>query len=185
MTGSHTVDLDYTKIKFSDEQAALFDEYIVSTRIRAARNISGYRLPAGSDSADRAGVEQTLVEAFNNFDGDLAGKYYPLGGMDKAQEDFLQENGFLFQKPTGRNLLTAAGAAREWPNNRGIFHNNSKTVLCWVNEEDHCRIISMQNGKSILCNRCVLISGALPNRWQRRAGICTVLRVVNGPAAIC
>ena len=26
---------------------------------------------------------------------------------------------------------------------RGIYHNDDKTALCWVNEEDHCRIISM------------------------------------------
>lgn len=40
-------------------------------------------------------------------------------------------------------------AARSWPNNRGIFHNKDKTVLSWVNEEDHCRIISMENGGNI------------------------------------
>lgn len=50
----------------------------------------------------------------------------------------------LLQVPSARNLLTGAGAARDWPNNRGIFHNESHTALCWVNEEDHCRIISMQ-----------------------------------------
>jgi len=37
-----------------------------------------------------------------------------------------------------------AGAARHWPDNRGIFHNDNKTALAWCNEEDHCRIISMQ-----------------------------------------
>ena len=36
-----------------------------------------------------------------------------------------------------------AGAARNWPHARGIYHNDDKTALCWVNEEDHCRIISM------------------------------------------
>ena len=40
-------------------------------------------------------------------------------------------------------------AARSWPDNRGIFHNEAKTVLAWVNEEDHCRIISMENGGDI------------------------------------
>ena len=40
-------------------------------------------------------------------------------------------------------------AARSWPDNRGIFHNDSKTVLAWVNEEDHCRIISMEDGGDI------------------------------------
>jgi len=57
--------------------------------------------------------------------------------------------GFLFQIPSAKNLLTGAGAARSWPNNRGIFHNEAQTALAWVNEEDHCRIISMELGGDI------------------------------------
>ncbi|MBH0219555.1 hypothetical protein GH793_15290, partial [Listeria monocytogenes] len=29
---------------------------------------------------------------------------------------------------------------------RGIWHNDNKTFLVWVNEEDHLRVISMQKG---------------------------------------
>lgn len=28
----------------------------------------------------------------------------------------------------------------------GIFHNDAKTFLIWVNEEDHTRLISMEKG---------------------------------------
>ncbi len=35
---------------------------------------------------------------------------------------------------------------RDWPDARGIWHNNNKTFLVWVNEEDHTRVISMQKG---------------------------------------
>ena len=34
----------------------------------------------------------------------------------------------------------------DWPEARGIFHNNDKTFLVWVNEEDQMRIISMEQG---------------------------------------
>ena len=72
-------------------------------------------------------------------------------------------NRFLFQKPSQRNLLTNAGAARDWPDNRGIFHNTAKTALCWVNEEDHCRIISMEKGGDVksVFERFARISAAL------------------------
>jgi creatine kinase len=50
---------------------------------------------------------------------------------------------FLFQKPTGA-LLLASGMARDWPDGRGIWHNDNKTFLVWINEEDHVRVISMQ-----------------------------------------
>jgi len=34
--------------------------------------------------------------------------------------------------------------ARHWPDGRGVFHNNSKTLFVWFGEEDHLRIVSMQ-----------------------------------------
>ncbi|KAJ8380670.1 hypothetical protein SKAU_G00014480 [Synaphobranchus kaupii] len=52
---------------------------------------------------------------------------------------------FLFDKPISP-LLTCAGMARDWPDARGIWHNNEKTFLIWINEEDHTRVISMEKG---------------------------------------
>uniref|UniRef100_A0A3Q3KJD8 Creatine kinase S-type, mitochondrial n=1 Tax=Monopterus albus TaxID=43700 RepID=A0A3Q3KJD8_MONAL len=52
---------------------------------------------------------------------------------------------FLFDKPVSP-LLTCAFMARDWPDARGIWHNNEKTFLIWVNEEDHTRVISMEKG---------------------------------------
>ena len=143
-TQKHPIDLDPSKLQFTEEQQALFDKYVDSTRIRAARNISGFSLPPGTNDEDRAGVESVLKQAFAKLEGELAGTYYELGGLSEEQTKFLLERGFLFQIPSARNLLTGAGAARSWPNNRGIFHNEAQTALAWVNEEDHCRIISME-----------------------------------------
>ena len=148
-TQKHPTDLDPSKLVFSDDQKTLFNEYVVSTRIRAARNISGFALPCGATDEARAGVEGVLKQAFEGLEGELAGTYYELGGLTDETRDFLLERGFLFQIPTSRNLLTGAGAARNWPANRGIFHNEAQTALCWVNEEDHCRIISMELGGDI------------------------------------
>ena len=148
-TQTHASDLDYSKLVFSAEDAALFAKYVKSTRIRAARNISGFSLPAGSSKEDRLAVEEVLKSAFSMLPENLKGTYYPLGGLSGAQEDELQAGGFLFQKPGPMQLLGAAGAGRDWPSGRGIFHNPSKTVLCWCNEEDQCRIIAMENGGDV------------------------------------
>jgi creatine kinase/arginine kinase len=80
--------------------------------------------------------------------GELAGKYYPLAGMDKATQQQLIDDHFLFKE--GDRFLEACGLNRDWPSGRGIFHNNEKTFLTWVNEEDQLRIISMQKGGDIL-----------------------------------
>lgn len=94
-------------------------------------------------------MESFLKQAFASLPPALAGTYYPLSDLTAEQEGELQEGGFLFQKPGPKQLLGAAGAGRNWPEGRGIFHNEKKTVLAWCNEEDHCRIISMENGGDI------------------------------------
>ena len=45
--------------------------------------------------------------------------------------------------------MKACNLNRDWPSGRGIFHNDAKTFLVWVNEEDQLRIISMQPGAGI------------------------------------
>ncbi len=45
--------------------------------------------------------------------------------------------------------MEACNCNRDWPSGRGIFHNDDKTFLVWVNEEDQLRIISMQKGADI------------------------------------
>ena len=48
-----------------------------------------------------------------------------------------------------KTLPKVAGMERDWPEGRGIFHNEAKTFLVWVNEEDQTRIISMQKGGDV------------------------------------
>lgn len=47
-------------------------------------------------------------------------------------------------------LNQASGMERDWPEGRGIFFNEDKNFLVWVNEEDQFRIISMQKGGNVL-----------------------------------
>nr|CAD2148629.1 unnamed protein product [Meloidogyne enterolobii] len=77
----------------------------------------------------------------------LGGTYYPLEGMTKEVQTQLIKDHFLFKE--GDRFLQAANACRYWPTGRGIYHNDKKTFLVWVNEEDHLRIISMQNGGNV------------------------------------
>eukprot|EP00494_Astrolonche_serrata_P024437 UN24695 len=149
-TQKHISDLNPENLKLTDEQIKRFDEVVVSTRIRAARSLRGHCLPPNTTKEDRAAVEKKLINIFEtHFTGDLEGKYYPLGGLGEEDEKMLRDNGYLFQKPRPTNLLYYAGAARDWPSSRGIFHNKNHTALAWVNEEDHCRIISMAKGGNI------------------------------------
>ena len=85
--------------------------------------------------------------ALSKMTEDLEGKYYALKSMSEEDRKQMTEDHFLFKE--GDRFLEACGLNREWPEGRGIFHNDAKTFLTWVNEEDQLRIISMQNGADI------------------------------------
>jgi creatine kinase/arginine kinase len=90
---------------------------------------------------------EKVVAACNTFEGDLKGKFYALSNLSEEERKSLIEDHFLFKE--GDRFLDACGLNRDWPEGRGIFHNDDKTFLVWVNEEDQLRIISMQKGADL------------------------------------
>ncbi|NXU73924.1 KCRB kinase, partial [Oreotrochilus melanogaster] len=102
-------------------------------------------IQTGVDNPERRAIEKLSVEALGSLGGDFKGKYYALRNMTDAEQQQLIDDHFLFDKPVSP-LLLASGMARDWPDARGIWHNNNKTFLVWINEEDHLRVISMQKG---------------------------------------
>lgn len=147
---AHSSDMDAGKLVFSDEQKELFDKHVLSTRIRASRNITGTSFTPGMTAEERAQVENLLKESFAAFEGDLAGAYRELSSIDDADKEAWSALGVMFDHPTARSMLTGAGAARSWPDHRGVFLNDAKNAACWVNEEDHCRVISADKGGDIV-----------------------------------
>jgi len=136
------------------------DKMINSTRIRVARNLAAYPLGTQISRQDRVAVEELVVSALSQFTGELAGKYYSLPKMTEGEKKQLIADHFLFKG--GDKYLESCGLERDWPEARGIFHNNAKTFLVWVNEEDQLRIISMQMGSDI---------GAVFSRLSKAAGL--------------
>merc|ERR1712133_120869 len=140
---THTSDMDASKIKGTISK----DAPVHSTRIRVGRNIDGFGLSPGITKQQRIDVENLMKKAFSNLKGDLAGSYFPLTGMSEKVRQQLVDDHFLFM--SGDPNLKVAGMERDWPEGRGIFHNEAKTFLVWVNEEDQLRIISMQKGGDV------------------------------------
>merc|ERR1712241_38996 len=139
----HTSDMTVSKIQGNIAS----DVPVHSCRIRVGRSIDGFGLSPGITKEQRLGVEKLMKTATKSFTGDLAGNYYPLTGMDEKVRQQLVDDHFLFV--SGDRNLTVAGMERDWPEGRGIFHNDSKTFLLWVNEEDQTRIISMEKGGDV------------------------------------
>lgn len=138
----HCTDLNADNLKGGDD---LDPKYVLSSRVRTGRSIRGYSLPPHCTRAERRAVEKIVVEALASLSGGLKGKYYPLDNMTDEEQQQLIDDHFLFDKPVSP-LLLASGMARDWPDARGIWHNEAKNFLVWINEEDHTRVISMQRG---------------------------------------
>lgn len=138
----HKTDLNGNNLVGGED---LDSNFVISSRVRTGRSIRGLALPPHCTRAERREVEKIVVEALDTLKGNLQGKYYPLNKMTAEEQDQLIEDHFLFDKPVSP-LLLSSGMARDWPDARGIWHNDKKTVLVWVNEEDHTRVISMQKG---------------------------------------
>eukprot|EP00747_Dinoflagellata_sp_TGD_P135478 gnl/TRDRNA2_/TRDRNA2_175465_c6_seq75.p1 gnl/TRDRNA2_/TRDRNA2_175465_c6~~gnl/TRDRNA2_/TRDRNA2_175465_c6_seq75.p1 ORF type:complete len:456 (+),score=123.62 gnl/TRDRNA2_/TRDRNA2_175465_c6_seq75:72-1439(+) len=147
--------LDGSKLK---DHADIDTNYVISTRVRTGRTISGFPLPPCISANQRKELESIVVKALLTLEGELKGDYYPLAGsstyaakpngIDKETEERLIKEHFLFQEPDEPMLLSWR-MERDWPHARGIYHNDEKSALVWVNEEDHLRIISMEKGPNI------------------------------------
>jgi creatine kinase len=141
----HKTDLNPANLKGGEN---MDPKYVLSSRVRTGRSIRGICLPPFCTRAERRKIESVSLAALDKLEGPLKGKYYPLNGMTEAQQDKLIEDHFLFDKPVSP-LLLASGMARDWPDARGIWHNDAKNFLVWINEEDHLRLISMELGGNI------------------------------------
>lgn len=130
--------------------------FVISTRVRCGRALKGYPFAPCLNENQYVDMENKISSALKGLSGELEGQYYPLVGMTKTDQQQLIDDHFLFKE--GDRFLQAANACRFWPIGRGIYHNNTKTFLVWINEEDHMRIISMQPG------------GDLGEVYQRLAG---------------
>ena len=124
-------------------------KFINSTRVRCGRSLQGYPFNPCLTKENYLEMEGKVKAVFDQLKDDpvLGGTYYPLEGMTKEVQNQLIADHFLFKE--GDRFLQHANACRYWPSGRGIYHNAQKTFLVWVNEEDHLRIISMQNGGNV------------------------------------
>lgn len=152
-------------------------KYVVSTRVRCGRSLSGYPFNPCLTEANYKEIESKVAPILTTMEGELKGTYYPLTGMEKGVQQQLIDDHFLFKE--GDRFLQDANACRYWPAGRGIYHNDAKTFLVWMNEEDHLRIISMQKGGDLktifgrLVNAVNTIQAKVPFSRDDRLGYLT------------
>jgi protein-arginine kinase len=157
LAGTASERMDPSKIK--TELSASAQSKIISTRIRVARNLSMFPLNPGGTRESREQIATLMTEVYAGLKGtDLGGDFYLHTEMSDSQRQELIDGHFLFR---GKDRMQAASGYHEhWPHGRGVFLNSSKTFVNWVNEGDHLRIISMQEGGDVKAVFSRLSAGA-------------------------
>ncbi|XP_016952522.1 arginine kinase [Drosophila biarmipes] len=116
-------------------------KYIMSARIRLARNIEGLPFFPKLTEKQFIEVEEKVRAATETMDGELIGSYLTMADIDAETQAEMVKRHILFQR--GDEKLTSAGCYRFWPTGRGVYHNPAETFLVWVNRQDHVHIMSM------------------------------------------
>jgi hypothetical protein len=62
------------------------------------------------------------------FDGELEGEYLSLENVGKINMQKHMKDEFLLEE--------SSGLTKDWPSGRGVFHNQNRTLLVLVNDED-------------------------------------------------
>ncbi|MFT5700821.1 MAG: hypothetical protein ACI8ZB_003706 [Desulforhopalus sp.] len=158
---------DFTPVTFADPDPE--KKYILSTRVRVARNVEGFTFTNNLRLRERQQLEKTVVVALAGLSEPFSGEYYDFG--------FETDKAILFKK--GDRFQGAAGINADFPQCRGVFYAKDKRFRVWLNEEDHLRVISQDNSSDLagvfnhLCSGLAAIENTLTFARDDRYGYLT------------
>ena len=109
-------------------------DIVISSRIRLARNISGYPFLSKANSKQKKEIESLLRKTITETDITKDLSYINLNNSDVVDRLFLVE----------RHLISKEHAEGE--GERGVAFGKSETISLMINEEDHLRIQVIRSG---------------------------------------
>jgi len=125
-----------------------------SVRIRVARNLRGFNLPASMDRAERLALEEHITARLSVLRDhpEHGGRLYSLTpqfrdgvpnpwAVTHAEYQDLAQAHLMFQNMAADRYLTSAGISDDWPYGRACYLSEDRHVIVWIGEEDHLRII--------------------------------------------
>jgi creatine kinase/arginine kinase len=152
-------------------------KYILSTRIRVARNLKDYEFSPHISPSHRKRLEETIIKALDTLKGDLGGEYVSLKNIEKNPTQPLKSDILVFEK--GDRFQDAAGINSDFPEGRGVFYSSDRKLIVWVNEEDHLRIMSLEKTSDLsaafhrLCRTLRVLETQLDFAWDKTYGYLT------------
>jgi protein arginine kinase len=112
-------------------------DVVISSRIRLARNLRGYRFLSKASAPERADIERTLFEAISSTDLASDTFYVDVDKSDPLDRQLLVE----------RHLISRQHADGE--GNRGVAISTSERLSLMICEEDHLRVQVLRRGMNL------------------------------------
>jgi protein arginine kinase len=109
-------------------------DIVISSRIRLARNVSGYPFTARASSQERSQLQEMLKEAILNAEPPQKVAYFRVDQLDSVDQMLLLERHLV-----SHELATGEGE-------RGVAISEDEHLSIMVNEEDHLRIQLLRPG---------------------------------------
>lgn len=101
--------------------------YILSTRIRIARNLSGYAFTPNLTPGIRQVAEQRIKQAVAALPDPFKGAYHAMGGLSPEEISARASAGTAFLP--GDRFQAGAGITRGFPASRGVFASHDKILF--------------------------------------------------------
>lgn len=135
---THIPDLSVPALPLLDPKG----KYVLSSRIRVARNVMPFSFPPHISKDHRKILEKKVMNAADTLSDELKGRYLSLEEFSSGASSGARQDLLIFGK--GDRFQDAAGINSDFPDGRGIFYSNDGRFIIWVNEEDHLRIMSIE-----------------------------------------
>ncbi|XP_072121171.1 creatine kinase M-type-like [Mobula birostris] len=141
----HKSDMNPENLKGGDD---LDGRYVLACCVSTGRNIDDFSFPPHCSRGERRALEKLAIAALNGLNDEFKGTYHSLKNLSEEDRRSLTDAGILTDYIVTPKMLSS-GMARDWPDARGVWHNDMKNFIVWVNKEDHLRISSMQQGGNL------------------------------------
>ncbi len=128
-------------------------DVVLSSRVRLARNLSGFVFPVSIKSDDAERVQSILFDSFNHLEHPEAWHLVRMSNIDTAGKRILSERG----------VLDAGTGSEPW---RGVIINGDGVLSATVNTEDHLRLAAFGAGLSL--SACVALSSEIDTQLRAR-----------------
>lgn len=112
-------------------------QLVQKVTFKVRRNYAEFPIGPGVTKESRKKVMDMVDDVCRTFVGNNEGKFYKLDGIKEDDKEKLKD---IEIEKKDESFLNVSGIYSDWPEHRGVFVNNSKTLIIKVNFLDHLEI---------------------------------------------